>query len=597
MKRGFSLVAKIAIGMILTVVIFALVGFLTLRTLDVFKIQVHQLGTKTLGALQTTENLRYEIQDLRTLMYKSMTTGTAKELKVLESSRNNLMLQIKKNLVLYKNLGFEDSEFRVSRLGSAIDSMNNLDGTVLDLLKNGQAKIALEALEGPSELTFQNVHSLLMPMIQETSQQLAQADESLAVSMTILTWLIGGGIGASTLIALLVTLLMGISLQRRFKIFLENFSKGAEGDLTSRVTKVGHDELGLLAKNLNDLMDKLRSLIRVVQESSEKSRQQGSELSSHATELSATTVQMDATMAQIKRHIQDLRQAIQNGNTSVSIITELVGSTVPKIEVQSKAISDASSAVEQMATSLKNLDETTKTKRELSDKLAIWAHESEDDMTQTLSSIVEISKATEVISEFTRIINEVASQTGLLAMNAAIEAAHAGDAGKGFAVVADEIRKLSEATAVNSKSISLSLREIIDRIDGTKEVSQRTGQTIDRLLKGIQDISQAMAQMQVEIAETAQGGRMISQSLTGLVDTTSEIKEEAQKMGKEAEKSRHSMEIIVQMADANAAAVTETTAGITEITNSVNELARIAQENADTALKLEQETSRFKTEV
>ena len=597
MKREFSLVSKIALGMILTVVIFATVGFLTLRNLEVFKTQVHQLGTQTLGALKTTENLRFEIQDLRTLMYKSMTVATPKELKALESLRNTLVRQIKKNLELYKNLGFEDSEFRVSRLNSAIDSMFNLDGTVLDLLKSGQLKIALEALEGPSELTFQNVHSLLMPMIQETSEQLAHADESLSESMKILTWLIVGGIGASTLTALLETILIGISLQRRFKIFLENFSKGAEGDLTIRVIKVGRDELGLLAKHLNNLMDKLRSLIRVVQESSEKSRQQGSELSTHATELSATTVQMDATMAQIKLHIQDLRQVIQNGNTSVSIIAELVETAVPKIEVQSRAISDASSAVEQMATSLKNLNETTKTKRELSDKLAIWAHESEDDMTQTLGSIVEISKATEVISDFTRIINEVASQTGLLAMNAAIEAAHAGDAGKGFAVVADEIRKLSEATAANSKSISLSLREIIDRIDGTKEVSLRTGQTIERLLTGIQDISQAMAQMQVEIAETAQDGRMISQSLTGLVNTTSEIKDEAQKMGKEAEKSRQSMETIVQMADANAAAVTETTAGITEITNSVTELARIAQENADTALKLEQETSRFKTEV
>ncbi len=595
MKRGLSLVTKISLATVFSVGLFLAVGFITTASLNDLKIKVHQLTAQTLSALRTVEQMRSDLRNQRTLLYRALTAESSAELSQIQAELSDSNNSVQKQL---HNLGtFEELKYRQTSesLTQSLTILAQKDAQVITLAQQKQFQKAKELLLGVDEQAYQAVRSELLPLIDQASQDLASADTSLGASMDRITQLIFAAIIIVFIFGLISTLLLAASLRRRFKNFLNKFAQGAQGDLTIQVTNAGHDEIGLLAKNLNDLIGILRQLILAVQSGAEKSRRQGGELSSHATQLSATAVQMGATMNQISNRIQNLRDTIDGAFTSVNDITQLVEQTVPQIEAQASAIGDASSAVEEMAASLASLDDTTKLKRKLSDDLAEAARQGEEDMAETLTSIDAIAQSAEVISEFTSIINEVASQTGLLAMNAAIEAAHAGEAGKGFAVVADEIRKLSEATSANAKSISSSLNDILKRIDQTKVISQTTGTTMERMLSGIQDISQAMAQMEGAIAETAQGGRVLADTLTNLVETTRLIKNDAQLMGKKAESTRESMEIVVQMADANAGAVAENSAGISEVANSVSELARIAQENAELTTELETEASKFKT--
>lgn len=595
MKRGLSLVTKISLATVFSVGLFLAVGFITTASLNDLKIKVHQLTAQTLSALRTVEQMRSDLRNQRTLLYRALTAESNTEISQIQAELSDSNTSVQKQL---HNLGtFEELKYRQTSesLTQSLTILAQKDAQVITLAQQKQFQKAKELLLGVDEQAYQAVRSELLPLIDQASQDLASADTSLGASMDRITQLIFAAIIIVFIFGLISTLLLAASLRRRFKNFLNKFAQGAQGDLTIQVTNAGHDEIGLLAKNLNDLIGILRQLILAVQSGAEKSRRQGGELSSHATQLSATAVQMGATMNQISNRIQNLRDTIDGAFTSVNDITQLVEQTVPQIEAQASAIGDASSAVEEMAASLASLDDTTKLKRKLSDDLAEAARQGEEDMAETLTSIDAIAQSAEVISEFTSIINEVASQTGLLAMNAAIEAAHAGEAGKGFAVVADEIRKLSEATSANAKSISSSLNDILKRIDQTKVISQTTGTTMERMLSGIQDISQAMAQMEGAIAETAQGGRVLADTLTNLVETTRLIKNDAQQMGKKAESTRESMEIVVQMADANAGAVAENSAGISEVANSVSELARIAQENAELTTELETEASKFKT--
>ncbi len=595
MKRGLSLVTKISLATVFTVGLFLAVGLVTTVSLNELKSQVHQLTAQTLSALRTVEQIRSDLRNQRTLLYQALTAESTAETRQIQgelSDNNNAVQTQLKALSSFSDLQYQ----RAARsLTLSLATLAQEDAKVLALASKKEVHLAKLAISGTDDQAYQAVRSQLLPLIDRASQDLAVADVSLGHSMDHISQLIFGAIALAFLFGLISTLLLAASLRRRFKGFLNKFAQGAQGDLTIQVTNAGHDEIGLLAKNLNDLITILRQLILAVQAGAEKSRRQGGELSSHATQLSATAVQMGATMNQISNRIQNLRDTIDDAFTSVNNITQLVEQTVPQIEGQASTIGDASSAVEEMAASLASLDETTKLKRKLSDDLAEAARQGEEDMAETLTSIDAIAQSAEVISEFTRIINEVASQTGLLAMNAAIEAAHAGEAGKGFAVVADEIRKLSEATGANAKSISTSLNDILKRIEQTKEISQTTGATMEKMLSGIEDISQAMAQMEGAIAETAQGGRVLADTLTNLVETTRLIKQDAQEMGTKAERTREAMETVVQMAEANAGAVAENSAGISEVANSVSELARIAQENAELTTELESEAAKFKT--
>ena len=138
------------------------------------------------------------------------------------------------------------------------------------------------------------------------------------------------------------------------------------------------------------------------------------------------------------------------------------------------SVEESTASVNEMIASLKNLDKMTNARRESASRLVETAKNGGEKLSNTVEVVRNINNSIGSISDMIKIIDGIAAQTNLLAMNAAIEAAHAGDAGRGFAVVADEIRSLAETTSNNSQEIGSIIRDVMEKIHIAAESSEDT---------------------------------------------------------------------------------------------------------------------------
>jgi methyl-accepting chemotaxis protein/iron only hydrogenase large subunit-like protein len=221
---------------------------------------------------------------------------------------------------------------------------------------------------------------------------------------------------------------------------------------------------------------------------------------------------------------QQLRGHINRALEVIEKINSLVEQLNTKIIVQCESVDDSSSVTQEMVASLKSTSELSKQKRETIKGLIDNANKGQDAMKETVHAVQDISQSVDGIGSAIKIISTIASNTNLLSMNAAIEAAHAGDAGKGFAVVADEIRRLSESTRENSRNISVTLSNIINGINATSKRSNDAGSVINVMSGEINNFAVTMSELIDTLAELAAKSINITGSLETLKEQSTHVK-------------------------------------------------------------------------
>lgn len=214
----------------------------------------------------------------------------------------------------------------------------------------------------------------------------------------------------------------------------------------------------------------------------------------------------------------------------------------------------------------------------------------------TMIIITKVTESANVIMGMIEVINNIASQTNLLAINAAIEAAHAGERGKGFNVVASEIRKLAESTAVNSKDISSSLKNVISYIHESEETTDRTKKSFSNIVDKINRVSGGMLEMKEGMGELAANSGQIMISLKEIIETTTNVRESSVKMNEEIAKITESLDRLENISFETKAGMQEIELGINEVFIESEEVSKSGMENERNISELEVLVSQFRTE-
>jgi len=207
-----------------------------------------------------------------------------------------------------------------------------------------------------------------------------------------------------------------------------------------------------------------------------------------------------------------------------------------QLSSQSAAITESSAAIEEMIANTQSVSNTLSKNAESVKDLQEASEIGHSGLNEVAADIKEIAKESESLLEINSVMQSIASQTNLLSMNAAIEAAHAGESGRGFAVVADEIRKLAESSSKQSKTIGGVLKKIKSSIDKITKSTDNVITKFEAIDGGVKTVAEQETGILNAMSEQSAGSAQIMQAIAQVNDITGQVKEDAQKIVEAAAK-------------------------------------------------------------
>jgi len=395
-------------------------------------------------------------------------------------------------------------------------------------------------------------------------------------------------------IFLLVGVLFGIWVMTRItrsistmNTVMKDIAEG-EGDLTTRINNTSNDELGELAGWFNTFLEKLQNTVRDIIENARilgvsskeltsvsKIMADSSEaMSSKTNEVAASTGEMSSNIAEVATSAEDATTNV----SSVSAAVEQMSATLGQVSETASTVSENTNtiavALEEMSATINEVTKNTEHAANVSKSAA-------DKASVTQELMIKLGESAESVGKVVQVIDEIAEKTNLLALNASIEAARAGDAGKGFNVVANEVKDLSKQTAEATQNI-------VEQIAEMQQNTKKSIEAITEITEVINELNSVNLTIAGAVEEQSVTTNEVSQTTADAAGSLEEVSRNVREVSRAANEIAGNASSMASLIQGISATVTSTAQGANQVSGGTRELAESVGEVSDGSQKVAQ---------
>lgn len=367
-----------------------------------------------------------------------------------------------------------------------------------------------------------------------------------------------------------------------------------EKDLSVRSGINKSNEIGRISQVLDQMTASYDHLIQEIQQTSRTVEHANEDLSATQDQSSRSVRAMVNSVDTVHQSISGQIELVKNNLEAVEREKVEIDKISQLIQDQSGAVEQSSANIEEMVASINAVNNNTTSARELGQGLSGMAKEGWTKIESTMKAMEDIRSAAEEVNESVQGITEIADTTNLLSMNAAIEAAHAGDSGRGFAVVADEINKLAANSGEEAKKISAIMGRTMELIQRGSALSADAGDAFQKILTDIQSTVEIILNIAAAMDEQSYGANDILSSIGTLVELTGQIREIALNEEKNSDELQSSMMDLTNLSEKIFAASEHQKVQGDELLKAIDVLQDVSDRNKMSVESLNDKIEQFK---